>query len=502
VLSDLLLGDARGAGPDRPSRRSFLVYAGVVALWLLLRAAVLRGRSPEIAFLDNPAASASAFHRILTALAVQLDYLRLLAWPLRQSIDYGYAERRVVESLLDARVLLFLALAAAAIALSFGLRRRAPVVALAVGGYALLFAVSSNLLFPIGSIEAERLAYAPSAFGCLLAGSLLVRLPREILALGLAALTGAFAAKSWNESLAWRDEGTLYRTAVQQASASAKAHLQLGQVLEREGDLDGAARRYEASTSIYGGYGPAWFLYGNLLHRMGRMDEAVRAWSLRRRILPRGRAREPATRCRPRAARRGRGRGAVALRRRPATKLPGPWRLAHAAPESRSSPRAPSPGRGAPAGDWPGRWGCRRHPDVRRARGPPGVRRPRPRRGLAGDRSRGWGAEVRGRRGAAHSLGSIRRSCAAFSVDPGIAGRPSRESARFPASPFRIGGATCSRAAPAAGRILGCAIPGCAIPILARPRVELVQVAWVPPSPVHTRRGSRSRPTCASARGS
>jgi len=262
--------------------RSWTGYGAVFLLWLGLRALALDGAAPAIAFLDNPAANAGTPARIRTAAAVQLDYLRLLLWPARLSVDHAYAETRVVESVLDVRVLGFLAILASAVAASLWARRRVPVLGLAVCGYAALFSITSNFLFPIGTIQAERLAYAPSAFFCLLVASaalpVAARAPRPLsvaCGIGLVAVLGTLA---FRQSRVFESEGALFRAAVAQAPASAKAHLQLAQALEEEGDDDGARGEYEDSARIYGDYGWTWFLLGNLCHRTGDPEAAVLAW--------------------------------------------------------------------------------------------------------------------------------------------------------------------------------------------------------------------------------
>ena len=278
VAADLVLA---GPGTPRPVRR-WALYGCTFGVWLGLRALALRGAAPEIAYLDNPAASADAFHRVLTAAAAQLDYLRLLVWPAHQSIDYAYAHRQVLASAADRRVLAFLACVVASIVAAVLARRRAPVVALAVVGYASLFAVTSNFLFPIGAIEAERLAYMPSAFFCLLVAAVLVRigepLPRIAGFAWLTAIVLVLGATTARQSAAWKDEGTLIRAAVVAAPDSAKAHLLMAQVLETEGDALAALGEYEASLRIYDGYAWTWFLLGNLLERMEDQGAAVHAW--------------------------------------------------------------------------------------------------------------------------------------------------------------------------------------------------------------------------------
>jgi tetratricopeptide (TPR) repeat protein len=278
VAADLLFPEAG----RRPPFSRWATYAAVLCVWLALRALALHGTTPAIVFIDNPTADAPALERVLTAAAVQLDYLRLLALPLSQSIDYSYAQTDVVRSALDPRVILFAAVLAASLAAAVLLRRRAPVVSLSVAGYALLFSVASNLLFPIGSIEAERLAYMPSAFFCLLVASALTRpgilLSKAFVAGFVTVLAAGLVALTLRQERVWKDESTLFREAVLTAPRSAKSHLNLAQQLEREGDLRGSVREYEESARIYPRYVYTWFLLGNLRHRLEETDAAVAAW--------------------------------------------------------------------------------------------------------------------------------------------------------------------------------------------------------------------------------
>jgi len=282
VAADFLLPD-----PDRPFRpRSLLGYAAVLGLWVALRAFALRHTAAETAFTDNPTVAATTLERIATAAAIQVDYLRLLAWPFRQSTDYSYAQREVVRSFLDPRVLAFLLLSAAAVASALFLRRRSPVVALSVAGYAILFSVASNFPFPIGTIQAERLAYAPSIFACLLAAAALrpARLPGLAMAVLLTAGLGALTLR---QTRVWRNEATLFRDAVRTAPRSAKAHRNLGTQLVRGGDLDTAAEEYETSARIAPSYVRTWILLGNLRRRLGEMDAAADAWRTALEVDPR-----------------------------------------------------------------------------------------------------------------------------------------------------------------------------------------------------------------------
>ncbi len=275
LLSDLLY-PVEGGGLRW---RSFASYGGVLALWIALRAIAIRGIPADTVFIDNPAFAVPAFQRILTAAAVQIDYLRLLVWPFTQSADYSYAQREVVANALDPRVLGFVAVVAVALVAAIRSRKGAPVVLLSVAGYAILFSVTSNFALPIGTIEGERLAYAPSMFALVLAATLFGSRalgPRSIPLGSTVAL--ALAVLSFRQQRVWRDEPTFYREMVRAAPRSAKAHMSLGTYLGRNGDVEGSIDEYEAAVGIAPSYGRAWIALAGLRRIQGNLDRAVAAW--------------------------------------------------------------------------------------------------------------------------------------------------------------------------------------------------------------------------------
>ena len=247
----------------------------------MLRALALGGAEPKIAYADNPVAAASALVRVLTACAVQLRYLGLELLPLRQSPDYAFAEVVPVERVLDPRVLAFLALAAAAGIAAVAWRRRAPVVALCVLGYAAAFSSTSNFLVPIGTILAERLAYVPSLFVCVLLAASLEAIARRagpaFLPASLLVLCAAGAVLAVRRNRVWRDEETFVRETARAAPKSAKAQRNLGNLFEQAGEFEAAERAFADSVAIYPGYGQTWLRLGIVRIRLHRYEEALAA---------------------------------------------------------------------------------------------------------------------------------------------------------------------------------------------------------------------------------
>src|SRR5262245_53188858 len=149
-----------------------------VPLYLVLQALLLTGVPPgthRAALVDNPLSTVAAPVRVLNAVRLLGLYAFRTVFPLHLSADHSYNELPVLP--LGSPVLW---LGAGAAVLSFALpalllRRRAPAAALGFLVFPLAFAVPCNVLLPIGTIFAERLAYLPSVGYAIALGALLER---------------------------------------------------------------------------------------------------------------------------------------------------------------------------------------------------------------------------------------------------------------------------------------------------------------------------------------
>jgi len=236
----------------RIASRTWLAPAAVLLLWFGLRAAALAGENPSLPYVENPVAAAPAWVRVLTAGKVQILYLRDQLLPLWLSTDHSYREILPVRSFADPFWLGFAGLLAAAGVLAWKLRTRRPELALCVLGYAILFAPASNFLYPIGTLMADRLAYAPSIFTCLLAALAIFWLAARTAGFAIVgALAILLSVRSFSQAQPWRDDDALFREQVRTAPESAKSHGNLGDALRRRGEWAEAVREYRASIAIY-----------------------------------------------------------------------------------------------------------------------------------------------------------------------------------------------------------------------------------------------------------
>ncbi len=206
----------------------------LLLMWLQ-RAAVL-GASPaaEFAFVDNPIVNAGFWTARLTAVNVMARYLALVAWPATLSNDYSYSQIPLARgSVGDWTACLAVAVfAAIAVAL---FRRQRSIFFFAAFAFA-TFLPAANLLFPSGTIMAERLMYLPSvglvavfAVALFAAGDALrARLAPIVI---VALVVGGFAWRTWTRNPDWQNDVTLWTSAVHAAPASAKAHRALAEAL-------------------------------------------------------------------------------------------------------------------------------------------------------------------------------------------------------------------------------------------------------------------------------
>ncbi len=254
-------------------------YGLVLVVWLGLRSLVIGDRSLMVPKLDNPLVEASLAERILTAGRVQFDYLRLQLWPAGLSSDYSFNQIPVVTGGLDPRFLGFVGLLIAALLASWILRKKHPVVAFSVIGYAVLFSPTSNFLFPIGTIMGERLAYAPSIFFCLLAGYGMWELYRRVgkpAAVLLALVLILYGGITVNRNRAWANAEVFYHTQVRTAPNSAKANYGSGREYLVARDFDRAAAYLRHALEISPDYAETWTMLGTVYLEKGDLRTAIR----------------------------------------------------------------------------------------------------------------------------------------------------------------------------------------------------------------------------------
>lgn len=230
---------------------------------------------PGVPVLDNPAYSLDPLRRVLSALWVQVLYLSKTIAPITLSADYSYDQIPVVRGLADPRAWLGGALVTGAVFAAALSRAWRPGVLI----WATLLLPTSNLLFPIGTIMGERLAFAPSAGVALIAASLGRRYLRGRAALALLAVAAlVYGARTLVRNLDWVDGRAFNSALVESSPRSARAQFGFGTQLAADArDLEAVAA-YDRALAILPAYPAALHNRGNALARLGRNEEAMASY--------------------------------------------------------------------------------------------------------------------------------------------------------------------------------------------------------------------------------
>jgi protein O-mannosyl-transferase len=249
MLPALLFFHRRGwlPGTSRAGiRKTDSAWAVAFALVLFLRALALGGfHAPVADTMDNPLLRVGATARALAAGGILARQLWQVLTGLNLSADYSYAAIRPGPSLYVAGAVT-LAIGAATAVFVFR-KAKHSIEAWGLSFFLVFWFITSNLLVPVGTAQADRLLYLPLLGLLAFAVSLLSRLRpfagrRSLLHVLVALLVVAGAARSIDRTRVWKNERTLYERTIVDEPLSVKARWNLAVVLQKEEGGKSAAR--------------------------------------------------------------------------------------------------------------------------------------------------------------------------------------------------------------------------------------------------------------------
>ncbi len=285
-------------------------------------------------FADNPISGAhSWFQARMTAVKVLGRYLALLVFPNTLSSDYSYNQIPLYgegSAWQDAQCWLALAVVLVLLGLAFWLRRRQPLLAWGITLYFLAQVLTCNLLFPIGTIMAERSQYLPSVGYAVVAAQLLWWLGGGLARLNLKGLTQTAAAgaltallmlglgvRTFVRNQDWQNEKALWSSAIAASPNSFKVYKgysdslwhetdgkHSGDSVLEEGALDQTIKLAEhglqildsppleiskQDNTLYQDLGLYYRLKGDYLAQRGKKEEARQAYAKSLAVLFRAR---------------------------------------------------------------------------------------------------------------------------------------------------------------------------------------------------------------------
>jgi len=280
-----------------------LISLGAVAAAAVAIRVSFMGGAPQFSRFDNPAAAAPVPARQLTFSYLSSYAAWLLLAPVDLLCDYSMRTIPLIESVNDTRN----ATTIAAALILAGLIRKASFSAQTSFSLALLlfpYLPASNLLFPVGFVVAERVLYLPSmGFSLLVAvgfQNLRAKLAtekgrRRLLWAALVLTVAAHAAKTTRRSEDWRDEMSLFTSGLAVTRDNAKLYNNVGHSLESTGRHEAALSFFRRASRAQPDDVGALLNAGRALGRLGRTEEAERAFREAQALGPRWPAAEKRT---------------------------------------------------------------------------------------------------------------------------------------------------------------------------------------------------------------
>ncbi|MFA6107060.1 MAG: hypothetical protein WC745_05335 [Patescibacteria group bacterium] len=269
----------------------FAYLFGAFFLYLLMRVSTLENLAATRAtVVENPLKFASPIERIITAVKILGMYIVRIIYPAGNlSSDYSFNQIPASANIFDPLFALgaitlasaFFIIAAVFFKNSGG---RCRIAAYAAGIFMFFYLPVSNIVFPIGTIMAERLMFIPSLGICLLT-ALLIRYFLKRFSAGaviyglyftLAGLVIFYGRAAIIRNLDWKSEKALFQSAAELSPRSVLSRSNNGAMHLIDNDLERAEKEIKAAQEIYDNYGYNLNNLGLLFLRKNRLEEARR----------------------------------------------------------------------------------------------------------------------------------------------------------------------------------------------------------------------------------
>ena len=217
----------------------------------------------------------SRWQYLCTQFSVISIYIRLLLFPVGQSLDWLYPLKAGFFDGLTPAALLFLA---AVISGSVMAVKKYPLIALAAGWFFITLAIESSI-FPIADAMFEHRLYLPMFAYALFVPWLVFRLVpdsrRRLGALLCVVLVVVLGAGTYMRNRVWRSAEILWKDVLKNNPRNYRAHNNLGRTLAREKRYMEAMPHIETSLSIMPDYAEALNNKGNVSLSLGDAETAL-----------------------------------------------------------------------------------------------------------------------------------------------------------------------------------------------------------------------------------
>jgi tetratricopeptide (TPR) repeat protein len=234
---------------------------------------------------------------LMTQFRVIVTYLRLLALPVNQNLDYDY---RVFHSFFDPQVLSSFLLLSCIFSLGVYLfyRPRIPdgpsrLLSFGVLWFFLTLSIESSII-ALADVIFEHRLYLPSlgVFLTLSTGALFCierignKKARKVLVVSLALIIFTLSYASYSRNSVWRSETSLWQDAVRKSPGKARVHYYLGNTHMVNGDMKNALREFKTALHLDFEYAHAYFGLATVYRELGQLDRSIRQLRIYLELIP------------------------------------------------------------------------------------------------------------------------------------------------------------------------------------------------------------------------
>ncbi|RVE50574.1 hypothetical protein evm_004801 [Chilo suppressalis] len=256
-----------------------------IILTLYGRWTVMGATKPEFKAIDNPAAFAETFTKIVTHSYVYFLNTLLFIWPQWLCYDWSMGCVPLIKSVLDHRIIypismyLYGIFIIKAIICKQNKTSTRRILSLSVALMVIPFLPAANIFYPVGFVIAERVLYIPSAGYCLIIvlglNKIIAKKNKRKLGLMLYVfLISIYGWRSWQRSHDWQNEYRLFASGMSVCPLNAKVHYNVAKVSDALNKTDAALTSYNEAIRLYPEYYQAMNNLANLLKYQRKFQEA------------------------------------------------------------------------------------------------------------------------------------------------------------------------------------------------------------------------------------
>lgn len=231
--------------------------------------------SGPISYLDNPLALADLPTRFATGLGLIARHLLHLLSGYGLCADYSFPQVMPTSSLFEP--LSFAGLILVGLFLSLLFVTKSPLAKAGITGFLINILLVSNLLFPIGTVMADRLSYVPALFlvmgGAAIADEL--KFDRKVKAAAALLWVSGFLLVTVTRIQDFSDTCTLFQQSLRCAPKSAKIWFGCGVCWARGEDRSRAIFAYHRALELYPAYEEAAIQLAQELEMTGHAEEGL-----------------------------------------------------------------------------------------------------------------------------------------------------------------------------------------------------------------------------------